>query len=373
MKNTISILVIFLMTSLIRAEYWSRIELPFGECTVNDISGYLDPLPVQKDIWVATDKGLAFIHRKGIDYWTDEVGLSKAPILCVVPRPPLESGVVYFGTDGDGIWGWGATESSKLKFLPENVVSKVHIIKNAVFGKYILIIGYGTKDRPSNEIFLTIDYSGGSSSDHSVAQNITKYPAQVIDITDDSRGWPIVLVKWFPPQKKPYTEILLFYESEVFYNENVEQTGTWNLYYDSILSIPGNLEARCLLNDNDKVFYIGTDKGMYKYSLIDKKMIPMPGCPITAGVNNLMKDSRGFIWASSDNGLYINDGSVWWRMKENAGFGLIKVRKVVENGIGDMYVIGDDNAVWELKWNLYKKPREDAINVLGEIAERAIK
>jgi len=370
LRNTILLLTIFIITSMVRAQSWSRIELPFGECKVNDISVCLDPLPVWYDVWVATDKGLAFIHRKGIDYWTSDVGLSGAPILSVFPRPPFSSGVVYFGTDGDGVWTWGADETSKMKFLTESVVSKVHIIKSGPFGNPILIIGYGTEKKPSKELFLTIDYNGGTTGDHTVLTNFNGPPAEVLDITEDKRGWPIVLVKWHPEGRKPYTEILLLYETLIPYEKENQKGMTWNVLYNSIPINYKNVEARCILNEDDKILYIGTNVGIYKCSLGDMKVKPLENCPVKSGVNGLMRDSRGFIWASADDGIYIYDGSSWWMMREDVGFELKKVKKSVENGLGDMYFIGDDSAVWELRLNLQKKPIEDAIKILGEIAER---
>ncbi|MGQ9706818.1 MAG: hypothetical protein ACUVWP_07475 [bacterium] len=370
MRYIIFTLVIFFITPIIRAESWSRIELPFGECTVNDISTFIDPIPVWYDIWVATDKGIAFIHRKGIDYWTSEVGLSSAPILSVVPRPPLSSGVVYFGTDGDGVWTWGADETSKMKFIPESVVSKVHIIKDGPFGKPIFIIGYGTQKRPSDEIFLTIDYNGGTTGDHTVLTDFKGSPAEALDITEDKRGWPIVLIKWHPEDKKPYTEILLFYETEIIREIKGEKSGTWMVLYDRIGVSDKDIEPRCILNEDDKVLYIGTNRGVYTLSLSDKKMRLIENYPIKSGVNDLMKDSRGFIWACTDDGLYVYDGKYWWRMMEDAGLGLKSPRKCVENGLGDIYVIGDDSAVWELRLNIHKKSKEGAIDTFSEIAER---
>lgn len=318
-------------------------------------------LKVWSDVWLATPHALVYLHRKGHDLWTSEVGLP-TPLLTIACG--LE-GTVYLGTEGSGLHSWGGPRPhAPLTEVPEPVVSIARFTLHRRLNLPILVVGCGTSKKPATKA-LAVTLIGAPVDPR---PNRPQGEVQFIHYEPPPSGevWPVDVA--FSPEGEPFITIAQRTSDEEYQSIlrrlRLPDSGTSQPIWEDLAKLP--VPCTCiehLPSGPAAGLWVGTTQGLLLLPLSkgrrSAKMAPPPGCPDTGPINTLLRDTRGWLWVAAQKALYLYADNSWRRFKDPPGAPLGGLTHLVENGMGDIYAAYGDRHLW-LKWS--KHPGEGGVS-----------
>ncbi len=361
------------------ASGWVASQLPEDDL---ELGGIIDvDVPPQTErhraeggVWFATKKSLLHLHQKMWRRWSHDDGLP-APLSAIACGL---SDAVYLGTEKGEIYSWSGPEHHKLlEQIPDTGISCLRLGYHRQTHQPLLVAGCGTPYTPSHDNLCVTLYgdiltsSGRERRGQASAPSIvhseplsTGTRGSTVDITFNAAGIPHLL---FRDNRYPDKPSFIFHRLRFRRRTKGEASIQWHAF--SIIKTPCTT-IEYMRTQRSSGLWVGTPGGLYYLnpSKHSSNLGILLNIPSTGPVYDIFQDSRNWLWVSGHEGLFLHAKSRWWRFIDPPGDILFKLDRIVEDQMGNIYVVRGDQYFW-LKWSDHFGRGGVSLNTLKKLTE----